>query len=503
MIWTGIATVLAFGFAMTNFSLAGDDWIDIYGDSTRQPMTSVSVGRWLQALLLYVFDQASFAPFAAFAIGLAILVIAGTVAAATWRFQSGLAVFAVAALLVVNPTFSEPFSFEHHHLSLPLGVLAAILAGWAVVSWSAARWRRLVVASTLLMASLALYQSAVVAFGVIVLGHEVLRLIDDPTHWSRATARRWADIAMAAVGGIVVYLISVEVALAITGISKNTTSRYTLSGGFVSTPTEVADAFVFGMKFIVKFWIRESVWYPLSAKVMSLVLALGGLVAAARSIRADGRRMRQRAWLVVLAGGVMVAPFATLFIRTDPSTRYRVLTIVGLAIGFWAAVVAERGLGAPGWLDVLGRRVAAGLVALVVVAGAFQISSAYLTLHHENQRDLAVANRILSVIELHPEYPADGPVRVAVAGRLDFSVELFPFAEPGTGGRNILGCNVLDCQPKHLARLLNLIGSGHRYAAAYIVGKPQYAAAIASMPSWPARGSIQVIDGVFVVKGSG
>jgi hypothetical protein len=199
----------------------------------------------------------------------------------------------------------------------------------------------------------------------------------------------------------------------------------------------------------------------------------------------------------------MLAPFATLFIRTDPSTRYRVLTIVGLAIGFWAAVVVERGLGAPGWLDVLGRRIATGLIAIVVLAGAFQISAAYVTLHHENQRDLAVANRILSVIEQHPEYPADGPVRVAVAGRLDFSVEVFPFAEPGTGGRNIVGCNVLNCQPKHLARLLNLIGSGHRYADADITEKPEYAEAVAAMPSWPARGSIQVFEGVFVVKGGG
>lgn len=503
MIWTAIAAVLAFGFAMTNFSIAGDDWIDIYGDSSRQPETSVSVGRWLQALLLLVLDHTAFAPLAGFAIGLAILVVAGTVAAATWRFQTGLAVFAVAALFVVNPTFSEPFSFEHHHLSLPLGVLAAILAGWALVRWSADRWLRLAAASALLMASLALYQSAVLAFGVIVLGYEVLRLIDDAAYWSRDTARRWANIAIAAIGGIVVYLISVEVALAITGISRNTTSRYALSGGFVSTPTEIADAFVFGSKFMVNFWIRESVWYPLTVKVMSLALALGGLVAAARSIRAGGGRMRRWVWLVVLAGGVMLTPFATLLIRTDPSTRYRVLTIVGLAIGFWAAVSAERGLGRPGWVDVLGRRVATGLVAAVVIAGAFQISAAYLTLHHENQRDLAVANRILSVIEQHPEYPADGPVRVAVAGRLEFSVEVFPFADPGAGSRNIVGCNVLNCQPKHLARLLNLIGSGHRYADADVSQQPEHTAAIASMPSWPAPGSIRVFDGVFVVKGGG
>lgn len=502
-IWTSLAAVLAFGFAMTNFSIAGDDWIDIFGDSARQPMTAVSVGRWLQALVLLIFDNAAFAPFVGFAIGLAILIVAGMAAAATWRFHRTWAVFAVAALFVVNPTFSEPFSFEHHHLSLPLGVLAAVLAGWALVRWSAGRWRRWVVASTLLMASLALYQSAVVAFGVIVLGHEVLRLMEEPRHWSRDTARRWVDIGIASLGGIALYLVSVEVALAITGVARNTTSRYALSGGFASTPTEITDALLFGSKFAVKFWVRESVWYPLSVKILSLVLALGGLVAAVGSVQRIHRRVWEQAWLMVLAGGVMLAPFATLMIRTDPSTRYRVLTMVGLAVGFWAAVGVERGSAEPGWLGDLGRRVAPAIIASVVLVGAFQISAAYLTLHHENQRDLAVANRILSVIEQHPGYPADGRVQVALAGRLESSVEGFPFAEPGAGGDNIVGCSVLDCQPKHLARLLNLIGSGRRYEVADVAQMPEHSAAIDAMPSWPALGSIEVFDGVFVVKGGG
>jgi len=501
-LWAGVAVLLAYGYALANFSLVGDEWVNVFGDSTREPRLAVGLGRWAQAILVLVADELTFAPFISLAIALPLLVGAGVFASAIWGFGRPLAVFAAAALFATNPTLSEPLAFYQHRIHYPLATLLAVAAAWLVVRSPARRWLRVAGASLMLMGSLAFYQPIGLAFLVVVLGYEVVRLVQDERYWAPATRDRLIDVAAASIAGVILYFVSVEVSLLITGISKEADPRYYLGGGYVSTPREVVDAVSLGGRTIGRFWLRSTTWYPLTLKVLSLMLALGGLVAAMRL--AWGRSRRRSAWLLTLAALTMVAPFLTIFVRTNPSTRYRVFAVIGLALGFWAASLLEWGLGFRRGMGRVAGVVAVGVTILAVTAGAFQVSGANLTLHLNNQRDLAAANRILAVIEGLPDRPEGRVIRVDLAGRLQFGATTFPFPGVRTGETedSVINCNVLRCQPKHLAQLLNLIGGGHwRYENAYVVDRPEYQEAIAAMPAWPDPGSIQVINGVVIIKG--
>ena len=64
---------------------------------------------------------------------------------------------------------------------------------------------------------------------------------------------------------------------------------------------------------------------------------------------------------------------------------------------------------------------------MLVAGGAFQTSKGFVGLHLSNQRDLANANRMLSVMEQMPEFGEGEVIEVELVGRIRFSVPGAPF----------------------------------------------------------------------------
>ena len=141
---------------------------------------------------------------------------------------------------------------------------------------------------------------------------------------------------------------------------------------------------------------------------------------------------------------------------------------------------------------------------LLVAGGAFQTSKGFVGLHLSNQRDLANANRMLSVMEQMPEFGEGEVIEVELVGRVRFSVPGAPFSNEvaGTPVASIVDCSGLACQNR-LVHMLNLIGGGERpFVAPSRFGRaPAQEEIVAAMPSWPEPGSIRYLDGTFVVKG--
>jgi hypothetical protein len=208
--------------------------------------------------------------------------------------------------------------------------------------------------------------------------------------------------------------------------------------------------------------------------------------------------------MLLLGLGSLVVPFVVLFMREQPPTRGNVFTTVGLVIGFWAGLLLEQARAdAPA---PLGRRVETLGIALVLVAVlgcAYEVNKGYFGLYLNNQRDLANANRMLSIMEQMPQFGTGAEIKVELAGLARFAVPGEPFSNAlGAPGNSIVNCSGLACQNR-LVDMLNLIGGGDRaFVVRSVSQDPAVQSVLTTMPAWPQPGSIRFLEGVFVIKGS-
>ena len=340
---------------------------------------------------------------------------------------------------------------------------------------------------------------------VVAGGYEVVSLSWGELPYRRRAWRRWLELLAATVAAVAAYLVSVRISWWVTDTDPSTaTSIYSLTGGYPSTLRQIGGTVREGLRVVADFWSGSTTLYPVALKVTSLLLVLGGITVAALGVgRKKGRGSSGAwVWLGVLGVGSLVLPFAMLFLRQHPPMRGSVFTTVGLVVGFWAGLFLEH-VAAGGWRRRAAALAGMALVLLTVLGCAHQINRGYFGLYLSNQRDLANANRMLSVMEQMPEFDEGERIRVELAGLVRFRgpAAPFPSVTPGAG-LSIVNCSGLSCQ-KRLVNMLNLIGGGQRrFVAVSVSGDPEVRAVIDAMPSWPEPGSIRFLDGAFVVKGS-
>jgi len=507
--WVVPVALLAYGFAMANFTLAGDDWFAVYPEVDLDRDYLLWAGRWATPLLWKVTGDGAFVPPFTLAVCLAILVLAGLMAASAWRLTRARSVFAVVALMVSSPLLADKLNFKPVHLSSPLAMVAAVAAGWLIVRGRAARGWRIAAAGGLLVWTLATYQPTGLVFAVIVLGDEVRRAVEEGAGYWRAAWPRWLTAAAAAAAGVAGYVASVPLAWWVTGTDPDEAhAAYSLVGGYPSTLGQAADSIRLALRTAGRFWFGTTALYPVALKALGLgLVGVGTATAVVLSGRGGaGRRARwaTRGWLVVLGVASTLVPFTAIVLRLDPPLRANMFTTVGLVTGFWAGFLLERlGGTASGRRARMGGAAALAVVLLLAAGGAFQTSKGFVGLYLSNQRDLANANRMLSVMEQMPQFAEGEEIRIEVVGKIRFAVAGAPFSNEvaGTPITSIVNCSGLACQ-NHLVDMLNMIGGGERpFVARRVSGRPAVSEVVAGMPSWPQPGSIRYLAGSFVIKG--
>jgi hypothetical protein len=499
----------AWGFAMANFTLAGDEWFSVYPESSLDTSYALWAGRWMMPPIWAVTGNGAAVPYITLAAGLALLVLAGLVAASAWRFTRAWSVFAVVALFVTCPLLTDTLSFEQAHISSPLAMVLAAGAGWLVLRHEGARLIRVALVAGLLVWSLASYQPTALVFVVVVLGGEVRRAADAGSGYWGAARQRWLDAAAALLAGGLAYALSVRLAWWVTGTDPAAGHEsYSLVGGYPALG-DLPGLVWSGLRTVGRFWFGQSALYPVALKALGLVLiGAGALLAARAASRSGGGRRGARGatalWVVFLAGLSAVVPFTVLVLRSDPPGDASNFITVGLVVGFWAGLVLEE---SRRWEPSRGRRLAVGLAAaltlVLALGGALQVNKGFVGLYLSNQRDLANANRMLSVMEQMPEFSAGEEIRIELVGRVAFHVTGPPFTAGAGGapGTTIVNCSGLACQNR-LVHMLNLIGGGERaFVVESVSRRGGVSEVVAEMPSWPEPGSIRYLDGTFVVKG--
>ncbi len=506
----GALGLAAYGFAMANFTLAGDEWFSVFPGSSLDTSYALWAGRWLMPVVWAVTGNGAMAPFVTLAAAVLLLVTAGLVAASAWRFTRAWSVFAVAALFVTCPLFTDSLSFEQAHISSPLAMVLAATGGWLVLRHEGGRLIRTAVVAGLLVWSLASYQPTALVLAIVVLGGEVRRVAASGAAYWKVAWPRWLEVLATLLAGAAVYALSVRVSWWITGTDPAAGhGSYSLVGGYPALgdlPALVRS----GLRTVGRFWFGSTALFPISLKSLGLALIGAGTAAAvwAASRRTGESRWGRGGavvWVMGLAAASMVVPFTVLFLRADPPSGARVFGTVGLVVGFWAGLLLEESR-RPRQAASAGRAVAAVAAALVValcLAGTFQVNKGFVGLFLSNQRDLANANRMLSVMEQMPEFSAGDEIRIELVGRVAFHVTGPPLrnAVAGAPADTIVNCSGLACQNR-LVHMLNLIGGGERaFVVESVSRRGGVSEVVAEMPPWPEPGSIRYLEGTFVVKG--
>ena len=507
--WSIPVALLAYGFAMANFTLAGDDWFAVFPDVDLDRDYLLWAGRWATPLIWTITGNGAFVPWFTLAAALGILIASGLVAASALRLTRAWAVFALVALGVSCPLYADKLSFKLIHFSSPLAVAASAAAGWLLLRGSG-RVRRMVSAAALVALTLAIYQPTALVWVLVLVGGEVREAVGEGGGYWRKAWPRWLEAAGTLILALAAYFVSVRVAWWATSIDPSEAPRaYSLVGGYPSDLGEIGRAVRRAGSVYGRFWFQTTALYPVALKAAGLALVAAGAAATAcfagRARDSGGRWARRAAqsWIVLLGVASTALPFTTVLVREDPPLRAAVFVSVGWLCGMWAALLLEHlwaGERRP-------QRVAAGTTAAVVVllalAGAFQVGKGFTGLHLAFQRDLASANRMLSVMEQMPEFAEGEEIRVELVGRVRFATDGPPFSNvvAGTPAASIVNCSGLGCQ-NHLVDLLNLVGGGDRpFVARRVSGREEVAAIVAEMPPWPQPGSIRYLAGSFVIKG--
>ena len=359
-----VAMVFAYGLAITTFALSVDEEMDVLDDSLG---SWASQGRPVVLLVRALFDQGVALPVFSPLFSLLLLWLAASIwgclflraAGRIGRHRVALLVFlVVATTLPVNSHYLMWGAFD---IAVSVGLVLASLSAWCSWLWAVEGWRTTyaVLSVVLAISSMLIYQSlvGVALTGVLIaqlaylLGYQDGRTASAIRQASwRSTARLAAPIVLAALVGIGVLLQLIRAGsytsgflrwgsetpdVIVAGLLKQVGS-YLLgqgfSGGWVMLPT-LAVVFVLALVMIRRSF-RGGGWWPLALLVAILLLPFANSVAL-------GAPLPTRAMLVVpLVGGSVWLLLAIALPASRALTAVLVLGAITLTV--WHGSVNHR-----------------------------------------------------------------------------------------------------------------------------------------------------------------
>jgi hypothetical protein len=413
------------------------------------------------------------------------------------------------------------FNFKINHLATGFGVLSAAVAvalSHSVVALDDRPLRhpanagRLAAASVLLLLASSCQQSLFL-FAVTVLLASAIHLVS-----TRPGPQRFTSSARRAALVYPVVLSTALIAYAITTVAVRYLLRLDagdLKAQYAFSASLVRDSAGFAVS-LRRFWdyfsqfaFAEQHLWPRGVKWVFLVIFLAYASLLFERSRMEPRgRLARTTTLVLLLGGFLVAPWALGLVRTPDSYRYTAL--LGLLPVYPAVIAQTMGL-------VGRRRLRIGLVlaaSWILYGFVFFQNVAAIATHTTNQRDRAVAGRMLARLEAHPDFAAfAGHERqyVFLVGLLSYDFhEDVPFQHLTRGpmGSSIVNCGVFNCQPERFEPLMRFVDypSQRRYGELTLKHLERSkvssgtAASILAASEWPSPGSVLIEeDQAFIV----
>lgn len=455
----------------------------------------INLGRWGLGVVGKL-DGSYSAPWMLGLFSLFLLAVTAMLLVEILRVQRPLFAALTGAVLVVFPTVTSMFAYmftsDAYAVSILLAVLAAFLA-------RRGRWW-LLAAAACVTASLSIYQAflgwtaALLVYGLYA---ESIR--------QQANAKKiflsgvWQALALGL--GVAAYLGLTKLFLALSDSKLDGYMYMDQMGEFHPEwlPNQLREAYgnFFG------------VWKPGGGRGLSTTnsirLLLAGCLVLLCVLAAGGilRQLMRRKYLEAALAALLAALFPvgvnviwlmhTSSVHTLMSYPMCMLPIALLALcDGWNALRFPKG--AAGLLRVAGSWLVAGCVGLLILRYGMLANEAYLEMQINHTRRLSYWSGIVTQIRSLPEY--DPALPVALVGDTSEDPNL-PIWWHNHNLDHLCGTDLAIRQV-----------SDQRFLSLYLAYEPSYADSITmgrkpevqAMPSYPARGSVDIVDGVIVVK---
>ena len=448
-LWTiyAAAVLLAYGFAMFNLVLVGDDWQALQANF--QTDFVISIGRWMDAIIWYVANDDNFAA----PLTLSVLAAAYFVFAAACCLCLGMkrrhSYLIFACVLLCFPFNAEPFAFKNMHLVFAFAVISATVSGIMMVrayelliGGQAAKSGALGAGAPAAFAlSGAAYQTHALLAAALVLARSV-GMLREPRQGAqpRSIALLLGFSALIVGPGILLYFASAQVASRLTGIPLKAGGKYAIVDSFVTSWHELFRQIYYGLILFRDLLFQTQHLFPLATKLVFLLMTAALVAVVAfdfdnpsdfwqRKGTAARDGMMKAAVLVGVVALLFLAPLSLGALRQVSQYRYN--NLIGVAVPY--AIVFSM------LFDILRdarfRMVVATMSIAVIAIFIFEQNRASITSFLLNRRDLTVAGQMLDRITADPAFApfaAKGEATILFYGRrLENRILPRPFSVDG------------------------------------------------------------------------
>jgi hypothetical protein len=470
--------LLAYGYLVFNVALAIDQ--EVAGFATFDRDNWLAQGRWTTWLITVLLIRDPIMPIVPMSI--AILGLAGSwaITSVTWRWPIGRAHYLAAPFAICFPVLVHLLIFLDLSFAIGIGELLGSLAIWL---FAARRGVRRALAVMPLTLAIGCYQPLILyplVSGLVLLALRV------PASGYRTTLLRAAQLAALLLLALVAYYAIWQGLLWATGLSASYVDRFFHFDALLGSPGPIL-ARTFG--FAWSMLNGGADLYLEKRRVLAVTLLLAGALVVLGSRRAC-RCPADHVLLLAMVAAFIGTPLLVVAMNLG-WLPYR--TLIGVPVGFAGLAFMAGTVDRP--------RLAGPLLAILCalcLLGFVNASNRLLYLHAlvvQADRDLAIRIIDRAYALGLPEGGAALPAEFVGAHALPPS-PAFPRVSSSTLGASFFEWD--GGNPRRITAFMRSMGldlvpvsQGQRTAL-----QPR----IAAMPSWPASGSVQLLDGIVVVK---
>jgi len=463
-------SVLAFGWEMTNLTLHHDDVNHFFIEDT---ILGHYLGRPGFGWLHYYTQNHYFMPFLQMAQGILLMSSYGVLVAYFWGLRRTVDIALVSAIVCVFPYMAHIYQYNTSMAPFPA---AHLLVALAVVLATRATVIHVAAASLMYVAAFSIYQAVVANAATIFVIWLLSRHLfagEDGGLLARKTMRATIAVVASAVAGGLIYLAIVSMMHLEPDTIHSSDEAFHLQG--LLTPLQGLAEIWQGTR---SFFLWPENYFPDYLKALQVAfLAVAGLFCLWLPARL-GAKMTAAALLLLACFTPRVLQLLA------PKGHFHSLTLTGYAVVIAGAVMIINRAG-----RTFTRNVSI-ILSTILLAGYVMQCNWISTVNYLNTlAHYTTLTQVLARVRSIPDAQWDGK-RIAVVGAFDMSLA-YPY-KPAAGVAN----NFMDAQ--HMEKLSRLM----RDQATFVVADesmPKVMEYAASHPSWPAPGSVGVVDGVGVL----
>jgi hypothetical protein len=472
------ASLLSYGFEVFNFNFSIDEEVQ----ATRPHQGWLQLGRWGMYLVNILFLRYTAIPVVPISIALLLNAVAAVLALRMVERGNGYPIYVFPALIVTFPTLAFNLSFANNAAGIGFGILSAVIAARLLARDPP---RSKVLGVVLLSFSVAVYQSLLFITVGLLSFHQLTLLLEDSTYRPSQAVRTLAQHAVALLSGVALYaLVHKSVMLLTTTTTYDYITDYLAPDAIVHQPWWVLSRLLDSMRVA---YLGRGGFYIEQLWLVPAVLILSGLVVG-RRLWASNRRPWESAAVALFALLVLLVPFAlhpftggVLPVRTLLSLPFVMALLMWMSFRY-------------GTLNT--RRLSVVMSALLIVNYSTinnrHLNATAFALEADRQLGGALIHRI------NESLATEGPARcIEVVGLWTHPENEF-IRKTSTFGASFFEWD--QGNPFRIAPFLRTLGLPPHLTPCSVERRQQLIEHAQSMSNWPLQQSVEVFDGVLIVK---